>query len=558
MGVVQPLVMRFLIDSILLEDSLLAGEKLILAIAASAIALLLIVASTGFSLIQTFEMLQINVHILALARKSAFGKMLKLPLSTLQTLRSSGAANRLVHDTQEMAGLLSNMVVLPIVLGIRVFATVLLLFWINWKLALFAILLIPPALGLSFLAIRKIQPLFAIMLEDRGTLLGRLTELFRGIRVLRIYSREEREKLNFARESNYLARIDLAATILQQILFQGWTMIIGLAAMVIICVGSVLSILGYASLGDIFALSLYTAFVLEPIFGLVNASTQSKRSLAALGRVSEVFDYPPDDASKGLDLPPPASIDEIELRSVSFGYDKKAPVLRNISFSAMRGETVALIGRSGSGKSTLIDLLSRFYRPDAGEIFVNGVDVLDINSEAYRRRIAIVEQEVTLFDGTVADNIAYAKPWASMHEIEAAASKAGAHEFISAMPDGYRSLLGENGKGLSGGERQRISIARAFLADPSILILDEATSSLDTESERSVQESLATLRRDRITFVIAHRLSTIRSADTIIVLQSGEIVEMGSHEQLMRLQGRYFDNVSQQSDLLQMAAVSPA
>ncbi len=552
-GILQPLAMRFLVDSIVLESSYRDDEKLILSVCVGLLVLLLTLTSSMLTLIGRFSVLNLSVRILASVRKHVFANLLILSLPALERLTTGGVSNRLINDTREMSSLLENMIVTPVVLGVRVVVTFFLIFWVNWRLALFALLLVPFSLGLSYFVIRRIRPLAKAMLRELGQLMGQMTELFRGIRVLKIYNREAREKLNFAHDSNLIARLELSVTKMREVMRLGWMTMISLTGLVIICVGSVLSIKGYATIGDIFALSLYTAFILQPTFGLVNAISDSKKSQAALDRVCEVLVPIEDEKSvRRKNEPLPECIHKIEFQSVFFGYELGVPVLKNINFKANEGETVALVGKSGSGKSTLIDLLSRFYSPDKGRILLNGVDVKEFSLSPYRMQIAIVEQEVTLFDGTIGENIAYAKPLATKREIEEAALKADAHDFIVSQPSGYESMVGENGRSLSGGEKQRISIARAFLANPKILILDEATSSLDGETERSVQQSLESLRKDRITFVIAHRLSTIRSADKIVVLEDGEIVEMGSHKELIAVRGRYFTNVMSQTDILDL------
>ncbi len=551
-SVLQPLVMRFLVDSIVLSDDWLQGEKLTLSICVALVALVFSAGSSIFSLCGIFERVDLSGRIVSFVREKAFSNLLKLPLSELELIKSSGASNRLINDTDEISDLLGEAVTIPIVYGTRVFITLVLLFWVNWRIALFALLLVLPALGLSYVAVRRIKPLYSAMFASRGELVDRMTELFRGIRVLRIYNREEREKLHFAQASHFIVRIKLAAMKLERAMNAGWTMIISLASLIIISVGCVLSLKGYATFGDIFALSIYTSFILVPISTLVNARTKSKKGLAALERVCEVLEPAYEDSLLASGRHLPGCINSIEFQSVTFSYVPDVPILRDISFSAKRGETVALVGRSGAGKSTLIDLLSRFYNPDRGLILLNGVDISEFSIAAYRRQIAIVEQELTLFDGSIGQNIAYAKPSASHGEVEESARKAGAHEFIISQRNGYDTLVGERGCMLSGGQKQRVSIARAFLADPKILILDEATCSLDAETESSVQNSLRSLVKERVTFIIAHRLSTIQSADKIIVLHEGKIVEIGSHSELIEMKGRYFTSVMNQMGIDEM------
>ncbi|MCH6257174.1 ABC transporter ATP-binding protein/permease [Puniceicoccaceae bacterium K14] len=555
LGLLQPLVIRFLTDSIISVDTFREDEKVILSICIGLVALLLAISSFGFTLIGQLETLNIKLRIVSSMRRRLFGHLLELSLSRLERLKTGDINNRLGSDTDEVSNLFQYLIVTPTILGARVVVTFILLFWVNWKLALFATLLVPPAIALSFLAARKIRPLFREILVKQGQRSSRVVELFRGIRVLRTYSRKEREKLNFSMDTHLIDRLQLSAAKMQRVLNSGWTMILSLCVLVIICIGSILSIKGHASLGDIFALSLYTTFVLEPISGLVRARTDSRKGVAALSRLYEIFRISDKEESFNGGKKVPSTIREIELDSVYFSYEPDVPVLQDINFSVSVGETVALVGRSGSGKSTLVDLVSRFYSPEKGRILLNGVDVREFSLGSYRKRIAIVEQEVTLFEGSIAENIACGKPNATMREIEIAAKKADAHGFISSWPNAYDSMVGESGKSLSGGQKQRICIARAFLIDPEILILDEATSSLDSESEASVQASLAKLIKNRMTFVIAHRLSTIRSADKIVMLENGKVADIGTHDELMEKKGQYFLNVMRQADLLEPSMV---
>jgi ATP-binding cassette, subfamily B, bacterial len=303
---------------------------------------------------------------------------------------------------------------------------------------------------------------------------------------------------------------------------------------------------GKATIGDITLFQIYAMLLIQPVWQLVNSVSQTQRSLAAMERVFEVLSMSSDkpDAPDAVDAPD--VVREIGFENVNFAYRSDVEVIRDFNLSVPGGATVALVGPSGAGKTTITDLVARFYDPTSGIIRLNGIELRKIRLHSYRQMLAVVQQEVFLFDGTVRENIAYGLRGASDEQIVDAAKRANAHEFIDRLPEGYDTLIGERGFKLSGGQRQRLSIARAILANPKILILDEATSNLDTESEQLIQQSLAELFEGRTTFVIAHRLSTITHADLIVVIDGGRIIETGRHDQLMQTRGLYFEMVERQ------------
>jgi len=326
-----------------------------------------------------------------------------------------------------------------------------------------------------------------------------------------------------------------------------WELILPMAQLLILALGGYLVILGNTTVGVLVAFQAYIWRVFDPILQIAGSISGTQRGLAAMDRVIELLDKAPEQPDVPGALPAPRQVTEIAFDHVSFAYRPALPVIIDVSLTVKGGSVVALVGPSGAGKTTLTDLVARFHDPTSGAIRLNGVDLRRIQLKSYRSLIGVVSQDVFLFDGTVADNIAYGDPRASPEEIADAARRANAHEFIARLPDGYASVIGERGVKLSGGQRQRLSIARALLADPQILIMDEATSSLDTESEQLIQKSLRELLAERTTFVIAHRLSTVMDADKIVVLEHGRAVEVGTHEDLMRLRGAYHAMVERQS-----------
>ena len=314
----------------------------------------------------------------------------------------------------------------------------------------------------------------------------------------------------------------------------------------IVWYGGYLNIVGRASIGDIMAFQWYTFLLLNPVWNLVNSFSELQRSLAAMERVFEVLAMEADKPDRPDARPAPAVVREIQFDNVAFEYREGQPVVRDFNVSVPGGSVVALVGRSGAGKTTVTDLVARFHDPTSGRILLNGSDIRDLRLRTYRDLLAIVQQDVFLFDGSVRDNIAYGRQDATDAEIEDAARRANAHEFIVRLPERYETFVGERGVKLSGGQQQRLAIARAILASPQILILDEATSNLDTESEQLIQASMATLLAGRTTFVIAHRLSTIRRADLILLMEDGRVIERGTHEELMRARGAYYGMVLRQ------------
>jgi ATP-binding cassette subfamily B protein/subfamily B ATP-binding cassette protein MsbA len=332
------------------------------------------------------------------------------------------------------------------------------------------------------------------------------------------------------------------------VLWTSWGLLIAAVNVIIIWYGGYLNLRGAASIGDIMAFQWYTFLLLNPVWNIVNSFSEMQRSLAAMERVFEVLAMENDKPDRPDAVDAPRVVREMRFDNVSFEYREGHPVVRDFNVTVTGGSVIALVGRSGAGKTTVTDLVARFHDPTRGRLLLNGTDIREFRLKSYRGLLAIVQQEVFLFDGSVRENIAYGRHDATDPEIEDAARRANAHEFIVKLPQQYDTFIGERGVKLSGGQRQRLAIARAILAAPQILILDEATSNLDTESEQLIQASMATLLAGRTTFVIAHRLSTIRRADTILLMEEGRVIERGNHEELMAVRGAYYDMVLRQAE----------
>jgi ATP-binding cassette subfamily B protein/subfamily B ATP-binding cassette protein MsbA len=401
---------------------------------------------------------------------------------------------------------------------------------------------------LSFIFARRVRPIYRTVRKDVEAIDGRVGETFSGIRVVRAFRREMLELLDYMRGRHTVLRKEMFAQRRELVLWTTWSLLLGAVNVVIVWYGGWLNIRGGATVGDIMAFQWYTFLLLNPVWNIVNSFSELQRSLAAMERVFEVLAMEDDKPDRPDARPAPRVVRELRFDDVAFEYRPDVPVVRDFSVTVRGGSVVALVGRSGAGKTTVTDLVARFHDPTRGRILLNGTDIRDFRLASYRDLLAIVQQDVFLFDGSVTDNIAYGRADATDTEVEDAARRANAHEFIEKLPDGYDTFIGERGVKLSGGQQQRLAIARAILAAPEILILDEATSNLDTESEQLIQASMAALLAGRTTFIIAHRLSTVRRADVILLMENGRIIEQGTHEALMARRGVYHDMVLRQME----------
>jgi ATP-binding cassette subfamily B protein/subfamily B ATP-binding cassette protein MsbA len=437
-------------------------------------------------------------------------------------------------------------IVSPSISAIRLLIAMSVLFALNWQLALVALAVIPGAVLISFISAKRVRPIYRAIRKDAERVDGRVGETFSGIRVVRAFGRELRELLEYSRGRNSIVRKELFAHRRELWLWTSWGFALSAVNVAIVWYGGHLYLNGSASIGDIMAFQWYSFLLLNPVWQIVNSFSELQRSLAATERVFEVLAMPSDKPDRPDARDAPALVREIEFQDVEFEYRPGRPVVRDFSVKVRGGSVVALVGRSGAGKTTVTDLVARFHDPTRGRLLLNGVDIRDFRLRTYRDLLALVQQDVFLFDGSVRDNIAYGRHDATDADVEDAARRANAHEFIEHLPERYETFIGERGVKLSGGQQQRLAIARAILASPQILILDEATSNLDTESEQLIQASMSELLKGRTTFVIAHRLSTIQRADLILLMEDGRIVERGTHVELMARRGVYHGMVVRQ------------
>jgi subfamily B ATP-binding cassette protein MsbA len=398
-------------------------------------------------------------------------------------------------------------------------------------------------------AFRTIRPIFRARAKINAEVTGRLTESLGGVRVIKGYHAEDREAQVFAGGVKRLLDNVLQSLTATSVMSLGATMVMGMVGMVVMYVGARQILAGTLTVGGLMTFTAFLAFLVAPVFQVVAIGTQISEALTGLERTREVMRERPEDEDPRRTSTLGSIRGEVDFDRVRFAYDPGKPVLKDISFESRPGTVTALIGPSGSGKSTIIGLISAFYTPSEGQIRVDGVDLSTVRLDSYRTQLGVVLQDTFLFDGTIRENVAFSHPNASEQEIMDACKIARVDEFAETFEKKYDTIVGERGVKLSGGQKQRVSIARAILANPRILILDEATSSLDSESEALIQEGLSYLMRGRTTFVIAHRLSTIRRADQILVVEAGQIVERGTHESLYAARGRYYDLYTRQHGL---------
>jgi ATP-binding cassette subfamily B protein/subfamily B ATP-binding cassette protein MsbA len=545
---VEPLFTRFIIDRVLLNQRLDLAARFHSMTGAGLLFLSLIIVSNVMSALRDYRQRLLNNRLAIALRRVLFERLLRLPLPKLWDMKIGGIISRISGDVEATTGLLEMALISPSISVIRLIVAIGILAALNWRLALAALAIVPGIMMSSFIFAKRVRPIYRSVRKDAEEIDGRLGETFAGIRVVRAFRREVNELLNFMRGRHTVLRKEMFAQRRETTIWASWRLVMAIANVGIVWFGGYLNLRGRASIGDIIAFQWYTLLLLNPAWSVVNTFSELQRSLAAMERVFEILKMEDDkpDCPDAHDAP--SVIQEIRFEAVEFEYREGISVLHDFNITVTGGSVVALVGRSGAGKTTVADLVARFHDPTRGRILLNGTDVRKFRLQSYRALLALVQQDVFLFDGSVHDNVAYGRRGATDDEVEDAARRANAHEFISRLPEQYDTVVGERGVKLSGGQQQRLAIARAFLAAPQILILDEATSNLDTESEQLIQASMATLLAGRTTFVIAHRLSTVRRADLILLMEDGRIIERGRHEELMMTRGMYYEMVMRQME----------
>lgn len=492
---------------------------------------------------------RITKHIQLHVRRRVFEHAVRLPLHRVQEIRSGGVASILREDGGSVGELVFGLIYNPYRAIIQLVGSLIVLAWVDWTLLLSAVVLLPLVFLTHRAWIAKIRPQFRAIRKQREQIDAGATEAFAGIRIVRAFSRQKRESGRFTTENNLMARQELYAWWWMRIVEMVWEAMIPISSAVLLGYGGYRVLQDAITVGDLMMFLVYLLMLLEPLAALASSATQFQNSLSGLDRVLDLLeeDREMQSTSESVRVSRESARGDVEFRDVTFAYPgTEEPALSDVNLKVRAGQTVALVGPSGAGKTTLSNLVARFYDPSQGAVLFDGRELTDYDVESFRSLLGVVEQDVFLFDGTIRDNICYARRHASDEDVTAAAAASNALEFIDRLPEGMQTIIGERGVKLSGGQRQRLALARAILSDPRLLILDEATSNLDTDSEQLIQQSLSDLMRGRTSFVIAHRLSTIAGADLICVIERGRITQTGTHEELMQTGGRYRAMVEQQ------------
>ena len=532
-GLVLPLSTKFFVDEVLVNKQYEWLTWIALAVGAATV----VQGVTGFALSQVLGVAA--QYAISQMRLRVQQKIERLPISYFDSTQTGQLISRIMNDAEGIRNLVGTGLVQISGSIVTASLALVILFYINWVLTTATAVVLLVFSGALYYAFQTLRPIFRERNEITAQVTGRLTESLGGIRIVKAYAAEKREELAFARGIHRLFR-NIAKSMTGVSAMSGFSsVVIGAVGVVMMVFGGNAVRTGDMTLGELVMYIFFVGMLAMPIIELTAIGTQITEAFAGLDRIQEVLSLETEDEQDAEKAPIGRVEGRVEFENVIFEYEEGVEVLKGVSFVAGAGTTTALVGSSGSGKSTILSLVLNFIQPKSGRVLLDGRDLQSLKLRDYRHNLGVVLQDNFLFDGSIRENIRFSNPHAREEDIVEVCRIANADEFIEAFPEGYDTVVGERGVKLSGGQRQRIAIARALLANPSILILDEATSSLDSESEALIQEGLNRLRKGRTTFVIAHRLSTIRSADQILVIEAGQIVERGNHETLIAADGRY-------------------
>src|SRR6202171_2200541 len=539
-GLVLPASTKYFVDNVISKRQIQLLTPIVLAVLVATI----LQGLTSFTLTQLLS--KSAQKMIAVLRRQVQAHIGRLPISFYDANKTGAVVSRIMSDVEGVRNLIGTGLV-ELVGGLMtgVIAVGYLLHTsVTMTLLAFGILLVF-GVGINW-AFMTIRPIFRARPKINAEVTGRLTESLGGVRVVKGYHAEAREEGVFSAGAQRLLDNVLKTLTAPSLMSLSGAGLMGLVSALIMEFGGHKILAGGMTLGQFFAFNIFLGLLVAPVFQIVAIGTQITEAITGLERTREILNEKIEDEAPGRVVKLPRISGQIVMEDVSFAYDSRKEVLHDINFRAEPGTVTALVGPSGAGKSTIIGLIAAFYVPSSGRVLVDGVDLATVKLDSYRTQLGVVLQETFLFDGTIRENVAFARPNATEEEILAACQIARVDEFAESFENKYDTVVGERGVKLSGGQKQRVSIARAILADPRILILDEATSSLDSESEALIQEGLRYLMQGRTTFVIAHRLSTIRRADQILVVEAGRILERGTHESLYALGGRYYDLYTRQ------------
>ncbi len=534
-GLVLPYASKTLIDEVIPSKDTDELTYLLVVVCVS----LLFQSVSSFSLTR---LLSVEAqHLISILRAKVQQKLLKLPISFFDNNKSGALVSRVMTDVEGVRNLVGTGLVQLIGGSITAIISLVILIKINGQMTLFVLFPVLIFAGIALKAFKFIRPIFRARGKINAEVTGRLTETLNGIRVIKGFNAENQEKAVFEKGVDELYQNVKKSLTATAFMTSSSTFLLGLASAGIMGMGGYFIMNNTMTYGEFVSFTLFLGFMIAPIVQMSNIGSQLTEAFAGLDRTQELMGLPEENDPEIRTI----NLDQVEgnvsFKNISFSYDDKTEVLHDISFEAPKGSVTALVGSSGSGKSTIAGLATAFLNPNSGQVLIDGVDLSKVNLKSFRSQLGVVLQDDFLYEGTIRENILFPRPDATEEELLQAVEGAYVNEFTDRFDDGLDTLIGERGVKLSGGQRQRISIARALLARPKIVILDEATSNLDTQSEAFIQKSLNVLMQNRTTFVIAHRLSTIQMADQILVIEEGDVVESGKHDELIKAKGRYYE-----------------